>query len=413
MAAVSVRETSRDYQRPHRPLPLRLFNALGRGRATHFDIDELIAAARRKAKLERFDNEDFRAPLGELVASLEHEARLSATGRFMTRAHFEAGLINNLRVHHWLEREPAILAAPLARPILVCGLARSGTTLVQRMLAELPGARPVLTWEAFEPAPEPGWTRGGPDGRVARSRRAEGFLRWLSPDLFAVHPMDHSAPEEDVIILEQLFMSGVPESTYNVPSYAAWLERQDQTPVYRWLERCLKLLQWQRSGDFWVLKSPHHLEWLDTVFAVFPEATVIQTHRDPVETVPSFCSLVAHGWGVMSDHVDPREVGRQWSRKIERMLGRALATRDARDGAGFIDVRYPDLIADPLAVMEQLCAQLDLPWSPEIRTHLGEWLTRNRQHRHGVHRYDASDFGLTAADLSERYADYRRRFDVG
>jgi hypothetical protein len=250
------------------------------------------------------------------------------------------------------------------------------------------------------------------DPRVGRLRTAEKFLRWLSPDMFAVHPMDALAPEEDVIVLEGVFYSGVSESTYNVPSFGRWLEQQDQRPAYAWLADSMRVMSERQAGDFWVLKSPHHLEWLDTVFDVFEDVTIVQTHRDPVETVPSFCSLVSHGWGIMSNHVDPLQVGAQWTRKIDRMLARALATRDARAGAGFIDVHYRDLVKDPVGVVEQLCAKLGVAWDDGTREHLTRWLANNRQHKHGKHVYLAEDFGLDEAAIAERFKDYRERFDL-
>jgi hypothetical protein len=413
----SLRESSRDYAHPYRPLALRLFNALGRVRP--FDLGQLVADAKRRTGLERFASEAFRAPLAQLIDSLHQSAALSPTGRFLTAQHIASALATNLRAGELFAALPQLREIELARPIMVCGLARSGTTLVQRMLAALPGARAIPSWEAFEPIPErawePGWTPPpvDRDPRVARLRTAERFLRWLSPDLFTVHPMDVLAPEEEVLILENLFYSGVSEATYDVPGFGAWLEQQDQRPAYRWLADCMRVMQWQRPGEFWVLKSPHHLEWLDTVFELFPNITIVQTHRDPVETVPSFCSLVAHGWGVMSDRVDPVRVGAHWQRKLERMLERALASRDARGGAGFVDVDYRELRRDPLAVMERLCGELGLSWSPAIRARLETWLGTNRQHKHGIHRYAAEDFGLSSAGIAERFAGYRERFDLG
>lgn len=410
--ASADRETSRDYANPHRPLLVRGYNALGRGPS--FDIERLLATAKRKTGSDRFATECFRAPLAELIQSLESEARLSPMGRFMTAQHFVSALSNNLRAGALFAERPQLREKPLARTVMVCGLARSGTTLLQRLLAELPGARSVPAWEAFEPIPEPGPQAADvlDDPRVKRLRFAEKFLRWLSPDMFAVHPMDALAPEEDVLILEHVFYSGVSESTYHIPSFARWLEQQDQTPAYRWLADCMRVMAERQAGDFWVLKSPHHLEWLDTVFEVLPEVTVVQTHRDPVATVPSFCSLVAHGWGIMSDHVDPREVGDHWVRKLDRMLSRALATRDARDGRGFVDVHYRDLVRDPIGTVERVCEQIGVPWSEQTREHLTRWLAENRQHKYGVHRYAAEDFGFDDGMIAERFSTYRQRFDL-
>jgi hypothetical protein len=410
--ASANRETSRDYANPHRPLLVRLYNALSRGK--RFDIEQAVAAAQRKTGSDRFASEVFRNSLPQLIDSLENEAQLSAMGRFMTGQHFVSALANNLRAGALFMENPQLRQKPLARTVMVCGLARSGTTLLQRLLAELPGARSIPAWEAFEPIPESGPQPANvlDDPRVSRLRFAEKFLRWLSPDMFAVHPMDALAPEEDVIVLENVFYSGVSESTYYVPSFGRWLEQQDQTPAYQWLADCMRVMSERQDGDFWVLKSPHHLEWLDTIFDVFPDVTIVQTHRDPVETVPSFCSLVAHGWGIMSDHVDPLQVGAHWTRKIDRMLGRALATRDAREGRGFVDVQYRDLVRDPIGTVERLCAQINVPWAEGTREHLQRWLAGNRQHKYGVHRYVAEDFGLDAGGIAERFSDYRQRFDL-
>jgi hypothetical protein len=412
MASLADRETSRNYAKPHRPLLIKAYNAIGRVKT--FDIEQLIAAAQRKTKSKQFATEIFREPLPVLIDALHNEARLSPMGSVISAQHFIAALANNLRAGALFAERPQLREKPLSRAVMVCGLARSGTTLLQRLLAEVPGARSIPAWEAFEPIPEPGPQPANilDDPRVGRLRFAEKFVRWMSPDLFAVHPMDALAPEEDVIVLENLFLSGVSESTYNVPSFARWLEQQDQTPAYLWLADCMRVMSERQNGDFWVLKSPHHLEWLDTVFEVFPDVTIVQTHRDPVETVPSFCSLVAHGWGVMSNHVDPLQVAAHWSRKIERMLGRALATRDARDGRSFVDVHYGELMSNPVGTVERICGQIGLAWSDGTREHLKQWLANNRQHKYGIHRYAAEDFGLNEGSIAERFKTYRERFDL-
>lgn len=421
-----ARETSRDYARPHRPAFVRLWNGVGRvapGRP--LEADTLIAAARRSEGLERFDDDEarLRVPLERLLASLADEAQLHAFGKLMTREKLLGSLRVRLRAQAWFERHPEIRTAPLARPFFVTGLQRSGTTLLQRLLARLPGARPIAAWEAFEPAPELDWRPGTPrdaDPRFARTRRAERWMQRLSPDLFAVHPMDAAAPEEEAVLMDHGWMSQVSEVTYHAPSYRAWLENQDQTPAYAWLARAMRLLAWQQPGvggqiDFWVLKTPQHLEWLDVLFAVFPDAIVVQTHRDPTTTIASYCSMIGHLRGLMSDHVDLRTIGDYVVTKIDRMLTRATAVRDARAGAGFVDVDYHELIADPLVVLDRIVAQAGLPIpgpltaDPELRA----WLGTQGQHRHGVHRYVATDFGLDEGQLRERFTSYRERFDLG
>jgi hypothetical protein len=413
------RETSRDYGRPHRPAFVRLWNGVGRFLPGRLDADALIAAARKSERLERFDVDEaeIRGPLVRLLDALDREAALHAFGRLMTREKLLGSLRVRLRAQAWFERHPEILAAPLARPIFVTGLQRSGTTLLQRLLARLPGARPILAWEAFEPAPELGWQPGTPrdaDPRFARTRRAERWMQRLGPDLFAVHPMDAAAPEEEAVLMDHGWLSQVSEVSYRVPSFQAWYEAQDQTPAYAWLTRAMKLLAWQKPGDFWVLKTPQHLEWLDVLFAAFPDAIVVQTHRDPTVTIASYCSMIGHLRGLMSDRVDLQAIGDYVVGKIDRMLSRALAVREARGGAGFVDVDYRELTADPLAVLDRIVEQARLPVGGPFGgdAQLRAWLGTQGQHRHGVHRYVASDFGLDEAQLRERFADYRQRFDL-
>ncbi len=410
-------QTSRDYERPHRPAFVRLLNALGPLAAgRELRSDALVAAARKAESLERFDvpEAELREPLERLLDALAREAALTPFGRIMTREKLVGSLRVRLRAQAWFEREPSILATPLARPIFVTGLQRSGTTLMQRLLAQLPGARAMMAWEALEPAPDLDWRPGLPtraDPRFARAQRAERWLARLSPDFYAVHPMDAASPEEEAVLMDHGWLTQVAEVSYAVPSFQRWYEAQDQTPAYAWLARAMRLLAFQRRGDFWVLKTPMHLEWLDTLFAVFPDAVVVQTHRDPSTTIASYCSMLGHLRGLMSDRVDPRAIGHYVTTKIERMLDRAAAVRDARGGAGFVDVDYREFTADPLGVLARVVEQAELD-VPVERARLEGWLASHDQHRHGVHRYDARDFGLDEQALRERFAGYRARYGL-
>lgn len=412
--ASSARSTSRNYAHPGRPWVRRLYDALAPGGLRGVTVPRLVDEARRATGLERFACE-VEEPLGVLIDSLREEARLSATGRLITLADMRACLRLDLRAAAWLDRHPEIAETPLPAPVVVTGLPRSGTTLLHRLLGQLPGARFVSTWETLEPVPPLEWRRPADplaDPRVGRGHQASRFLRWLSPDLLVAHPMGALEPEEEALLLAKCFRSGVPETSYHMPSYARWLEQQDPVPAYRWLALMLRFLQWQRAGQSWFLKSPHHLGELDALRTVLPGCTVIQIHRDPVVTVPSFCSLVAHGHGIMSNHIDPHEIGRHWARRLERMLARCMEHRRVQGEHTVIDVLYADLVADPVAVIERLCARLGLPWSDETRARLATWHAEHPRHRDGRHRYGARDFGLEPGELAERFGAYRQRFGL-
>ena len=409
--------TSTDYAHPRRPLVVRVFNRLGAaaervGMRTSLDFDGLLEAARRRTGLDDFGDPCFHEPLRVLLRSLEDEAGMHALGRTIMRERIVGMLANRLRVEAIVREHPEVERLAIARPIVIAGLQRTGTTLLHRLLAADPRARALLAWEALHPAPLRGEGRNGSQRRRRSAKLSEKGLRWLSPQFFAVHPVEADAPEEDVMLLDHCFTSQAPEATLHVPAYAAWLEKQDLVPAYRYLERLLRVLTWQRPGEYWVLKTPHHMEYLAELFEVFPDAVIVQTHRDPHATTGSFCSMVAHGRGIFSDRVDAREVGRHWLRKVGRMVDRSLAVRDARGGASFVDVSYYDLLADPLGEVRRIYEAAGITLSTDAAQVMKALLARDVQNRHGRHVYRTRDFGLSPAMIEETFAGYRARFAI-
>jgi len=415
MSKTPSRHTSTRYEKPHRPLPVRALNrVLGLtsrfGKGAAIDPASLMAAAEEATGLLDFGEPSFREPLAKLVDSIEREASLHPLGRVITRTRLISTLANRARVEEQYRAHPEIENESVSRPIVIAGLQRTGTTLLHRMLASDRRLRALASWEALSPAP---LDASGTDVRRQQAEQSEMALGYLAPDFFAIHPVEANAPEEDVLLLDLSFRSTVAEATLNVPTFSRWLEQQDQLPAYRSLERAMKLLLHQRRPappGRWILKSPHHLEWLDVLFSVFPDATVVWTHREPRETIPSFCSMVAHGRGVFSDRVDPREVGQQWSNKIYRMVERGMAAREAAGDRHFVDVRYEDLVRDPIGQAKRIYAAADIPFERETNDGMKDLLQKQRKDRFGHHVYRAEDFGLMAEGIDSALAPYRARY---
>ena len=425
-------ETSTRYRSPHRPRLIRVANrvlrSLMKRRAVRVALDEasLIEAAENTTGLLDLGDPSFREPMRVLLRSIEDEAQLHPLGRFITRTRLISTLATRMRLEEHIRRTPAIERERVPPPIVIVGLPRTGTTLLHRLLASDARVRSLSSWEAILPVPLDPTRESGPDEvekRVAFAQRSEKALQYMAPDFFAVHPIDARAPEEDVLLLDLAFRSTVPESTLRVPTYAHWLEQQDQLPAYRLMKRVMQALQYQSKPDAssagtgapwrWVLKTPHHLEWLDALLEVFPDATLVWTHRDPKQVVPSFCSMLAHGRGIFSDAIDPHEIGRDWLRKgSERMVGRAMDARARLGEARFHDVRYADLVRDPIAVARAIEERAGLGWSRDAETRMRDRLRTETQHRHGVHRYALADFGLTSHDVDRAFTRYRSTFDV-
>jgi NAD(P)-dependent dehydrogenase (short-subunit alcohol dehydrogenase family) len=405
--------TSTDYAHPRRPAPARLYNLAGSiSERAPLEAPSLLDAAEAATGLHDFGDPSFRRPLDVLVDSLDREAGLHPLGRSIMRGRIVSMLQNRLRAEALYRDHPEIEALQTERPIVIAGLQRTGTTMLHRLLAADPEARALGSWEALHPAPLPGEGKNGSFRRRAEAKLAEVGLRALAPEFFAIHPVEAGAPEEDVLLLDHAFMSQAPEATAHVPSYAAWLEAHDMVPAYRYLGRLLKLLLFQKSGAFWVLKTPNHLENLRELLTVFPDAIIVQTHRDPQATMGSFCSMVAHGRGVFSDTVNAREVGRHWLRKVRRMIDRSIAVRDGGHAASFVDVSYYDLLGDPLAEVRRIYAHAGRSLSPSAEAAMRAVTERDTQHRYGRHVYRTRDFGLSPALVEETFADYRARFAI-
>lgn len=439
-AQMTDRVTSVDYRHPHRPSLVTLANRAGRlaaplGLRAELSEHALLAAAQCKAGLQRYGTPGVAEPLRRLVAALEHEARLHPVGRLLVRTNLVRILAHRLRIEQALQAQPEIIARPVARPIFIVGLQRTGTTMLHRLLACDPSLRYLASWEAIHPAPIESPARrlrgllrrwlggarpGGPesaaagaldDPRIRAAALAERSLRYLAPDFFAIHPVQALAPEEDCLLFDYTFFTTVPEATQRVPSYSRWLEEQDMRGAYRYYQRILQYLSWQRPHEGpWLLKTPHHMEHLDALLTVFPGARIIQPHRDPVRTLASFCSMVAHGRGVFSDDIDPHEIGRHWSRKAQRMVERCMAVRDRVGDDSFCDVVYGELVQDPLAQIRRIYAWLGRALQPATEQRMRAWLAANPQHKYGRHRYRLDDFGLDRTALGASFAAYRARF---
>jgi hypothetical protein len=402
---------------PFRRRPIRVINRVGeefRARGvTVVDLsaDTLRRRAEKSTGLPWIADSQADEALDVLCTSIVEEADLSLFGSLIIRARMHGILCTRLRVAELIRANPEVTAASIEPPIVIAGLQRSGTTMLHRLIAADPEVRAVGSWEVIHLLPRKHEKPGRPTIRVAQTTMAELALRYLNPRFFAIHAVEADGPEEDVLLQEYSLLSQVPEAMLNVPSYSTWLRRQDMRRSYEYLKTLLQILHAQNPRPRWVLKTPAHLENLSTLFDVFPDALIVQTHRDPVRTTASFSSMLAHGHSMFSDRVDAESVARHWLELNGAMVDRALDVR-AQHPDVFVDVRYPDLVDDPLAVIERIYAAAGFVLTDEVRARMEEHRAGHAQNAHGVHAYDLEDFGLTAEEVRTVYSSYRATFDL-
>lgn len=374
----------------------------------------LAAASRHHGGLTDFGDPSYRPALDMMLKSLREEANLSATGKVLFARRVEESLGNRLILEDYCRRYPQILEERIEEPVVIIGLPRTGTTLLHRVLARDPRFYTAAWWETRFPAPLSEDDLVHPARRIEMARAEIRMIVEGLPELLAIHPFDAELPDEEVILMEHSFLSAI-DSYGDVPGYMAWLWQQDQTSAYTYLKKQLQFLQWQKrqrgvTAARWLLKAPHHTHLMPTLFKVFPDARVIQTHRDPLQTIPSMGSFAFTLWRIYSDHADPARAGRQWSDKFARGLRNAMIYRDGASADRFMDVWYLDAVTQPLAVAKAVYSFIGMPWSVEAERRMLVWLQQSGRERRPAHEYSYEKLGLSAEQLKRDFADYRERF---
>jgi hypothetical protein len=364
-------------------------------------VEDLHASASRITGLTDFGPDDYTDGLAVLLESCERDAGLTPLGRKMMRAFLRGALAGRLFSEAGWQAYPSYAGVRIDRPVFVTGLPRTGTTALHRLLTADPGHQGLEVWLAEVPQPRPPrqtWA-GNP---VYRQIQA-GYERHHTehPEFMGVHYMAADQVEECWQLLRQSMRSISWECLAHVSGYSAWLRAQDWTPAYQRHRRNLQLIGLPDAGRRWVLKNPSHLFALDALLRVYPDALVIQTHREPRVAIASVCSLAAHASAGWSDTFTGPVIGRDqlelWASGLELFT----AERARHDPAQFCDVRYEDLVADPVGTAESVYGYFGLPFTAAAADAM-RGLAAGSGSAAG-HRYTLAEFGLTPGEVAERF----------
>jgi hypothetical protein len=403
----------------NRPVWVEDINALGAnlGGAEHLvslDGDAMLATATAAAGLDDFGAATWREPFAILVAAIAREARLNTVGRLLTRAEILRFLVNRLRIVDAWKRHPEILDRAIEAPIVITGTARSGTSILLELLAQDPSNRCPATWEIFDSVPPPERATYATDPRVAAIDREVTLWHEISPEYLTMHANGGALANECIFLMAHEFASNHFSGVLDVPSYAAWLSTADLGPAYRFHRDQLKLLQWHCAAEQWVLKAPSHLGTLPALFAVYPDARVILTHRDPVKTIASTVSLMTALRRMRSDEVDTGKLAAAMAAGIP--LGLAKVMRERADGTlpaeRIVDLRFHNLMRDPIAAVRDTYKRLGRALSKQAERRMSAYLAAKPRDAHGRHAYSLEDFGVDRARVREATAEYTARYQI-
>lgn len=406
--------------RPIRPRALRTMDIMGRAlnrvgwKGVRLDIENLMESARQEAQLEDLGGDEFMPALEILVESIQNQARLSPFGRYFARRQLIEVLMHRLRITDYRARHPAVAAQEIKRPLLVLGLPRTGTTLLYELLAQDPAHRAPLSWELDDPCPAPTGPLNAEDARVKRCEKRMSALRSMSPGFQAIHPIGAMLPQECLVATAYAIHSVRFELCFDVPDYQSWLTRQDMTYAYQVHYEILQHLQSTQETTRWVLKSPGHLGTFDSILKRYPDAMMVQTHRDPQKVIPSLASLYANMRAIATEDLQIEKIGTQvqetWASYLEQGIRKRMEQPDKAHN--IVDVQFEDLIANPIDTVKSIYRHFELTLEPETLDRMRSYVAQNTRHRHGVHSYDAATFGLDPGEIESAFKRYCDHFGI-
>jgi hypothetical protein len=381
-----------------------------------FDRERLVEAAVASTGEDDLGENSWQEGLDLLLDGLVHEARLNDLGVEIVLSEIASFLANRLGLLAWRRDHPEAGDGPIERPIFIVGQPRTGTTILFDLLAQDPGLRVPLAWEVDRPLPPPETATYDSDARIAEVQATIDMAEQLMPGFLTFHPIGAQLGQECVRITASDFRSMIFPTQYRLPTYDRWLLHDaDLAPAYRWHRVFLQHLQQRHPAGRWLLKSPAHLWHLDALAHEYPDAVVVQTHRDPLQVIASVSALAAHLRGMASDDTSIEEAARTYTDDIFLGLDRGM---DARDRGVFgddrlVDVHFTELVADPLGTIGRLYESVGRDLTPATAARMERFLADHPgDGGGGGTRYRFADTGLDADELRDRSAVYQERYGV-
>jgi hypothetical protein len=394
-----------------RPDWVRRINDMGRsvGGARHLipiDAKELVRRAiESTGGLDDFGDfdGDWRARFDSLLAELDRTANLNAVGRLMTRQELLRGLRTRLLLTHARRQSPAIANEPVEAPMVVTGPPRSGTTILFELLALDPNARAPLAWEVIHPLPFDG-------AREAALRRTlaeceQEFWADVQPEFAAIHELRADLPVECVTLTLPSFAGGHWTMVADVPDWEA-----DYGAMMAYHRALLQTLQHGGPPKTWIVKTPLYLVLVDLLFATYPDAWLIHTHRDPLKTEPSSASTLATVRWERCDEVGMPDPDAALLLNMMILMANRRATGDLPER--IVDSHFQDLMADHVGAIEKLYDQMGRPFLGEHADAIRRYVADKPQGKFGKHKYSPEEWGFTAAKLREKAKPYTDHYDV-
>ncbi|WP_343546672.1 sulfotransferase [Sphingobium yanoikuyae] len=377
-------------------------------------LDQLHDLVTAETGHDDFGPDDYLPGLRVLLQSMDYDPHFTVAGRRTAWGHVVGVLRGRASAIAAMKAHPGFDARPILSPVVITGVPRTGTTALHRLMAVDPRFQGLQSWLLDTPRPRPPVESWQDDADFCHS---VALLERRYVDAPAKRVAHHVAAEEVhecCMLLRQSFVSNLWNCGWSAASYDAWWCAQSEAAGYDHYRRCVQLIGANDPDKRWLLKNPGHIENLDLLFAVFPDAKVIQTHRDPAKALPSLVSLLMAGHGAMEEGraaergalMLARETAK-WShavRKAEKVA--------ERHPGHLLDIVHGDFHAQPMAVLERIYAFIGMEMPDATRMAMAQRIADKPEMQHGVHRYSIADYGMGAQEVRSAFGDYVARFDL-
>jgi hypothetical protein len=405
----------------YRPLPVKAFNATRKVllkiglKQKAFDADEIFESVEKNLKLSSSeDYSEFRQRLSMMCQDLNTRARLHPVGALLTRLSLQNTVKNRLEIDHWIAQHPQTLQREIKQPVFILGLPRTGTTALFNILSSVEGIRSPLGWEVNKPVPPVQYASKDTDPRIKQTHREfEGFF-YLTPNIRTIHDFGALLPQECIAITQYDLYTGQFWFCYDIPEYYEWYKQYDALPSLQFHRRFAQNLMSDFPEQQWLFKTPFHLGILEQLLTVYPDARIIQTHRDPMEVMGSSCSFAWHLRSTFSDDINNRQIGQDQLEYWSGCLNHSVQVREKLShlSSQFYDVDYKSFVAKPVETVSGILEFLGRESDQQTTEKLIAFAQDNQKDKHGKHVYSLEDYQLDAHKDRVHFEDYCREFGL-
>ena len=362
-----------------------------------------VTVQKMLGKLEgQLGEDDYTEPLNILINSANKNNKFNLFGAIA----FENQLKDRLKVRkeiYKLTNKESLLTP--ADPIFVTGLPRSGTTFLFNLLALDSNHRSPLYWEIMNPLPLAKTTQQQ-KWRQNKINFQLRFARTIIPKLRAMHHIRGETPEECMLIATMNIRSIVYLCMADVPEYAEYLKSCSFKSVFLWHKRFLQVLEMTERPKRWLLKDPSHIGHIPEILSAYPNAKFINIHRDPVESIGSFCSLTKNVRLGFTKSVNKERIGEMVVGFWKDKLYKGMADKENLHSDQIANINYSQFIESPISLLKEAYAKIGLDMNVKTENNMEEYLKNQKNLKKQKHSYSLEEFGLTSQIIEDHFKEY-------